>query len=79
MGIQTVEATVTSGLQSREEALIEELLDARRAARAAKDFARADAIRDGIAAAGVLVKDTPQGAVWEVGPGFDPGKLEALR
>ena len=55
---------------------IEALLAERAAARKANDFARADAIRDAIAAAGVIVKDTPQGAEWELGPDFDPSKLE---
>ncbi|PRX35009.1 cysteinyl-tRNA synthetase [Meinhardsimonia xiamenensis] len=59
-------------------ALIERLIEARAEARRARDFARADALRDGIAAAGVKVKDTPQGAVWELTPDFDPAKLEAL-
>jgi len=57
---------------------VERLLAERVSARAAKDFARSDAIRDGLAAAGVIVKDTPQGAEWELGPDFDPSKLEAL-
>ncbi|MEM7240140.1 MAG: cysteine--tRNA ligase, partial [Pseudomonadota bacterium] len=35
--------------------------------------------RDGFAAAGVVVKDMTDGASWEVGPAFDPAKLEALR
>ncbi len=56
--------------------LVERLLAERKAARAARDFARADAIRDAFAAAGVVVKDTPQGAQWELGPDFDPAKLE---
>jgi cysteinyl-tRNA synthetase len=60
-------------------ALIEELLDERALARKAKDFARADALRDGFAAAGVLVKDTPEGVDWDLAPDFDPAKLEALR
>ena len=60
-------------------ALIERLLDARADARAARDFARADALRDGIAAAGVVVHDTPDGWRWELAPDFDPEKLEALR
>ncbi|MEL6600272.1 MAG: cysteine--tRNA ligase [Pseudomonadota bacterium] len=59
--------------------MIEALLADRKAARAAKDFARADAIRDAFAAAGVSVKDTPDGAVWELGPDFDAQKLEAMR
>jgi len=60
-------------------ALLEELLGERQLARKAKDFARADAIRDGLTAAGVVVKDTPQGAEWELSPEFDAAKLEALQ
>ncbi|MEM7212133.1 MAG: cysteine--tRNA ligase [Pseudomonadota bacterium] len=59
--------------------LIEGLINARAHARESKDFARADAIRDGFAAAGVVVKDTADGAVWELSPDFDASKLEALR
>ncbi len=60
-------------------ALVEELLAQRVAARKARDFARSDAIRDALAAAGVIVKDTPDGATWEAGPDFDPAGLEALK
>ena len=59
--------------------LVERLLGERAAARQAKDFARADALRDGFAEAGVLVKDTPTGAEWDLSPDFDPAKLEALK
>ncbi|MEM8699429.1 MAG: cysteine--tRNA ligase [Pseudomonadota bacterium] len=59
--------------------LIEDLLSARTAARNAKDFARADAIRDGFLAAGVILKDRPEGPEWDLAPNFDPAKLEALR
>ena len=59
-------------------ARIEALLKERAAVRAAKDFARSDALRDGFAAAGVIVKDTPDGATWEAGPDFDPSKLDEL-
>ncbi len=38
------------------------LLDARAAARKAKDFAKADAVRDGLTALGFTIEDTPQGA-----------------
>jgi cysteinyl-tRNA synthetase len=48
------------------DALISGLIEQRQAARADKDFAAADAIRDQIAAAGVEIEDTPQGARWTV-------------
>jgi cysteinyl-tRNA synthetase len=60
-------------------ALIDSLLAARAEARKARDFARADAIRDAFAAAGVIVKDTPQGAEWELSPDFDPSRLEDVK
>jgi cysteinyl-tRNA synthetase len=41
----------------------------REAARKAKDFARADAIRDELAARGVELEDTPQGTRWRVRQG----------
>jgi cysteinyl-tRNA synthetase len=46
--------------------LVAGLLEQRQTARANKDFAAADAIRDQIAAAGVEIEDTPQGARWTV-------------
>ncbi len=45
-------------------ALVQAELDARAAARAGKDFATADAVRRRLAAAGVAVEDTPDGARW---------------
>ncbi|TYP84818.1 cysteine--tRNA ligase [Blastococcus xanthinilyticus] len=41
-------------------------LEQRQAARARKDFAAADAIRDQLAALGVSVEDTPSGPRWEL-------------
>jgi cysteinyl-tRNA synthetase len=44
--------------------LVDQLLEQRAEARANKDFATADAIRDQLAAAGVTVEDRPDGARW---------------
>ena len=49
------------------ESTIEALLAARTEARADRDFARADAIRDDLAGAGVEVADTPDGPRWSAG------------
>jgi cysteinyl-tRNA synthetase len=46
------------------DALVQGLLAERADARVAKDWARADAIRDQIKAAGIEVEDTPAGPVW---------------
>ena len=43
---------------------VEALLAEREAARQAKDYARADAIRDEIDAMGIEVMDTPGGTTW---------------
>ena len=42
--------------------LVEMLLDERLKARAAKDWSRADAVRDGLCGLGFVIEDTPQGA-----------------
>ncbi|MEA5456481.1 cysteine--tRNA ligase [Sinomonas sp. JGH33] len=47
-------------------ALVEARLEARAEARAAKDWAAADAIRDGLAAAGIAVEDSADGATWSL-------------
>jgi cysteinyl-tRNA synthetase len=46
------------------DALVAGLLEQRAQARADKDFARADAIRDQIKTAGIEIEDTPTGARW---------------
>jgi cysteinyl-tRNA synthetase len=48
------------------DALVAGLLEERAEARAAKDWSRADAIRDRIKAAGIEVTDTPDGPTWTV-------------
>src|SRR3954468_10355220 len=46
--------------------LVPAMLEARQAARSRKDFAEADRIRDALAAAGVLLEDTPAGPRWKL-------------
>lgn len=46
--------------------LVAALLEQRAEARAAKDFAAADAIRDRIKAAGIEIEDTPDGPKWTI-------------
>jgi cysteinyl-tRNA synthetase len=48
------------------DALVKGLLEQRAEARAAKDFATADAIRDRIKAAGIEIEDTPNGPQWSL-------------
>ncbi len=47
--------------------VVQVALRARARARAAKDFAASDLLRDDLLAAGIEVRDTPDGQVWEVG------------
>ncbi len=48
------------------EALISEQLNARAEARKAKDFAKADQIRDALTEAGIAIEDGPQGSTWSL-------------
>ena len=55
-----------TGLRSVVDALVRVAIGQRQAARERKDYQAADAIRDDLRAAGVLIEDTPQGPRWEL-------------
>jgi cysteinyl-tRNA synthetase len=71
LGIDPVAWTEQSpaDLTSVVDGLVQVGLTQRAAARARKDFAAADAIRDQFAAAGVVVEDTPDGPRWTLADG----------
>ena len=47
------------------DALVKEFIQLRAEAKARRDFAASDAIRDKLAAAGILLKDTKEGTTWQ--------------
>ena len=53
------------GTEEGDDARLQAQIDERHAAKKARDFARADAIRDQLAGEGILLEDTPQGVRWK--------------
>ena len=62
---QAPAAWFARGTSNEDDARIQALVDARAAAKQARDFARADAIRQQLADEGILLEDTPQGVRWK--------------
>ena len=54
-----------TGVQTCALPIFNEKIAERAGAKKAKDFARADAIRDELLARGITIKDTREGVVWE--------------
>jgi len=59
-------SSVDAGADQAIDSLVHGLLEQRNEARAAKDFATADRVRDQLAAAGIEVEDTPNGPRWSL-------------
>jgi hypothetical protein len=61
-----------TGMRDPKEAIgpfVELMLERRRRARGARDFAEADALRDGLIALGIEIKDNAEGTEWGLRPG----------
>lgn len=65
MGFSNVQLKIAAQAQL-DTAAIADAIDARNAARKAKNFAESDRIRDDLLAKGIVLKDGPQGTSWEV-------------
>ena len=66
LGLLPAEETAETGDGQREAALIEILIDMRAQARAARDYARSDQIRDQLAALGIVLEDRVDGTIWKL-------------
>jgi cysteinyl-tRNA synthetase len=64
LGFGLAEAEAPDADQSGSDPRIDALVAERQAARAAKDFATSDRIRDELAAEGIDLVDTPDGPTW---------------
>jgi cysteinyl-tRNA synthetase len=63
---QDPEAWFKRGSEHVDAVHVESLLEARRAARESRDFARADAIRAELAAMGIAIEDGADGTRWKI-------------
>ena len=59
-------AAATGAVDTALDALVQEMIAQRARARADKDWAAADRIRDAVAAAGITLEDTPAGTNWSI-------------
>ncbi len=64
IGQQNPETFLRLGMPAEEIQQIEQLITAREAARAAKQWQQADQLRDQLAAMGVVIEDSAQGTLW---------------
>ncbi len=71
LGLDPMEWATSSGGDAMDalDVLVRDLLETRQQARAARDFATADSVRDRLLAAGITVEDTPDGPQWTLKDG----------
>lgn len=66
LGLTPTSDAKTGASESALDALVQTMITQRAQARADKDWAAADRIRDAIAAAGITLEDTPAGTHWSI-------------
>ena len=66
LGLVTSADAIASSDGQREAALIDMLIDMRAQARAARDYARSDEIRDQLAGLGIVLEDRVDGTIWKL-------------
>ncbi len=66
LGLAPTADAAESGDGQREAALIEMLIDMRAQARASRDYARSDEIRDQLAGLGIVLEDRADGTIWKL-------------
>ncbi len=66
LGLLPAEEAEETGDSQREAALVEMLIDMRAQARAERDYARSDQIRDQLAALGIVLEDRVDGTIWKL-------------
>ena len=64
LGVLGIELTEEEAQEGLADDLMELIISMRKEARANKDFAAADRIRDGLKEIGIVLEDTPQGTKW---------------
>jgi cysteinyl-tRNA synthetase len=69
LGLDPASWATSSDLAPMVDALVQVALAQRSAARERKDYAAADAVRDQLSAAGVVIEDTPDGSHWSLSDG----------
>jgi len=65
MGFSNVQLRIAAKAKV-DEVAIADAIEARKVARAAKNFAESDRIRDELLAKGIVLKDGPGGTTWEI-------------
>ena len=65
LGLTVIDEVEEAGVDAEEEAYILAMIEERKAAKKAKDFAKADEIRNTLLEKGIILEDTREGVKWK--------------